>query len=255
MVTDFQKAAERGDRTAMKLLGDMYYQGPSGSEGNVAAALPWWQKAAEHGERALAKKVGYAYFTGDGCEKDEKKALYYYHMAADYTDDADAAYTVGLLHENGFGCHKNIKKAIPYYEKAACKGHAEAQWRLGMLLFTSRKSDGLHWICCAHLSGIQEATDALNHFISNGSSAEAIHHEIALIQKHGIEYDTSSHAYYEEWNILLSVLKWGTIGLFVGLLFVVIVCGYMLQMEHFPNLILLLIIGLFGYIGYWWETN
>lgn len=255
IAASLQEQAERGDKSALKLLGDMYYQGPSGTEQNVAAALPWWQKAADRGERALAEKVGYAYFKGEGCQKDEKKALYYYLMAADYTDNAQAEYTVGLFYENGVGCHANKRKAIPYYERAALKGHADAQWRLGMLLFTAGKSDGLHWICCAHLSGIQDATDALNHFISNGSSSEAIHDEIAQIKRHGVNRYGRQHAYNPELNIFLSVLKWGAIGVFVGLLTILMICGFILQMEHFPSVLLILIVGLFGYFGYWWETN
>lgn len=255
IAASFRERAERGDKSAMKLLGDMYYQGPSGTEANVSAAFPWWKKAVENGDYSLATKVAYAYYTGDGGEKNEKKALKYYLMATDYTVDAEAEYIVGFFYENGIGCHANKRKAIPYYELAALKGHAKAQWQLGMLLFTAKKRDGLHWICCAHLSGVQDATDALNHFISNGSSAEAIQDEIAQIKRYGVNCNTSSHEYNRGLGIFMSVLKWGCVGLFVALLFLIIVCGFILQMESAPNLLMVLIIGLFGYLGYWWETN
>lgn len=255
MIVSYRKCAERGDKNAMKLLGDLYYQGASGIEQNAADALPWWEMAVENGNYTLASKVGYAYFSGEGCKKNEKKALQYYLLATDYTVDADAEYTVGLFYENGIGCHANNRKAIPYYELAALRGHADAQWRLGMLLFTAKKTDGLHWICCAHLSGVQEATDTLNHFISNGSGAEAIQSEISDIKRYGVSCNVSTHEYNRELGILLAVLKWGIVGFFVGLLSVIVVCGFILHMEHFPLLLFLLIIGGFGYFGYWWETN
>lgn len=255
MVASYRKSAEHGDKNAMKLLGDMYYQGPSGNEKNVSAALPWWEMAVENGNYSLAHKVGYAYYTGDGGTKDEKKALFYYLMATEYTVDAEAEYTVGLFYENGIGCHANKRKAIPYYELAALRGHANAQWRLGMLLFAAKKTDGLHWICCAHLSGIQEATDTLNHFISNGSGSEAIYDEISQIKRYGINYNVTTHEYNRTLAILFSVLKWGCVGFIVALLTLIIVCGFIIEMEHAPNLLMVLIIGLFGYLGYWWETN
>lgn len=256
MAATYQEQANRGNVASMKLLGDMYYQGPSGTERNVAAALPWWKMAAEHGERSLASKVGYAYFKGDGCEKDEKLALYYYHMAADYTDDAQSEYTVGLFYENGIGCHANKRKALPYYERAALRGHAEAQWRLGALLFASQKNDGLHWLCCAHLSGVQDATDMLNHFISNGHG-NVVQSELNEIKRYGIDRYGRQHEYNPELSIFLSVLKWLAIGFVPSLLFITIVCGFILHMESwfFPNILFVLLIGLFGYFGYWWEAN
>lgn len=186
MAAVLEEQAEKGDVTAMKLLGDLYYQGPTGKGANIAAALPWWKTAVDCGDYSLAPKVAHAYQNGEGCEQNDNQAFYYYQMAADNIYDVKSQFYVGLCYENGLGCRKNIRKALSYYELAALSGHAQAQWRLGGLLFMAKKSDGLHWICCAHLSGVQEATDALNHFISNGSSAKVINHEIKLIERDGI---------------------------------------------------------------------
>lgn len=256
MAAKFQEQAKTtGNVAALKLLGDMYYQGPSGTEKNVAAALPWWKQAVDRGDYSLAPKVAYAYLNGDGGETNKKLALHYFKISADRADNMDSQYTLGLMYENGIGCHANKRKAIPYYEQAALKGHAKAQWQLGMLLFTMKKDDGLHWMCCAHLSGIEDATDTLNHFITNGNHGEVIHHEIAKIKRNGIDPGGRRHEYNRELGILLSVLKWGLIGFFVAMISVLIVCGFILQMEHFPILLVVLIIGLFCYLGYWWEEN
>lgn len=251
MIADFERKAEAGDSKAMKLLGDLFYQGPDGNGKNISLALPWWQKATDHGEYSLAPKVAYAYLNGDGCEENYKLALYYYQMAADNTYDTESQYCIGLCYENGVGCHTNKKKAISYYELAALSGHAQAQWRLGSLLLMAKKSDGFHWLCCAHLSGVQDATQVL----FSTASKDLIQYEINEIKRYGIDRYGRKHEYNRELSIFLSVLKWGTIGFFSGLLALVVVCGFILHMEHFPNLIFVLIVGLFGYLGYWWETN
>lgn len=254
-----QEQAKNGNVASMKRLGDMYYQGPSGKEENITAALPWWKNAADHGDRPIACKVGVAYLNGTGCQADEKLAFYYILLAADYTDDAEANYYAGYCYEMGVGCHANRSKATPYYEKAALKGHAYAQWRLGDILFPSispsRQNEGLHWICCAHLAGVPEATRSLDRIGSGTDWAPVINKEIDLIKRNGIDRHATRYEYIEGTGVFKSVLKWTIIGFFVAMLFAVIVCGFMLQMEHFPTLIIVLIIAAFGYFGYWRETN
>ena len=238
----------------MKHLGDLYYQGPSGNDKNVAAALPWWQEAADHGERTVACKVGCAYLNGENCTHNEKLALHYFLMATAFTTDAEPKYFVGYCYENGIGCHINKRKAISYYEQAALKGHPEAQWRLGALLSIMRKPDGLYWICCAHLAGVKEASDAVRYNMTNGY-AELVNNEIRQIKRNGPKQYGSNYEYNRELSIFLSVLKWLVVGFLVSMISAVIICGFILEMEHFPTLFIILIIGLFGYLGYWIEDN
>ncbi len=189
-VSSLKLKAEAGDMQAMKQLGDAYYRGVSGNGKNTAAALPYWQKAVDNGELSVASNVAYAYYTGDGCRENEKTALHYYTLAAE-TYDPNALFAIGLFHEQGIGCWPSNNKAIQYYEKAALAGHGQAQFRLGLLLFTNKRNNGLHWLCCAHLSGVKEATEALNGLISSNSDREVIEYQIKQIEQYGIDPDNT----------------------------------------------------------------
>lgn len=60
------------------------------------------------------------------------KALYYYQLAADY-DYAAAQFGVGWIYERGKGVKSDDAKAAEWFRKAVLKGHAIAQYELGML--------------------------------------------------------------------------------------------------------------------------
>lgn len=186
LIAALERKAQSGDSLAMKHLGDAYYQGPSGKEKNVAAALPHWKHAADNGELSVAFKVGQAFYDGIGCNKSETTAFHYYLLSAD-SGDLQGQFVAGLCYESGIGCSANEANAKRYYEKAALRGHGQAQWRLGCLQFVNKERDGFHWICCAHLSGVKDATDALNNFIGNGTSLDVIQYQIDLIEKNGID--------------------------------------------------------------------
>ena len=190
LVVILEQKAQKGDAMAMKHLGDAYYQGATGKEKNTSAALPYWKKAVDNGEYSVAFKVGTAYFNGLGCKKDEITALRYYKLSADH-GDIEGQFVTGLCHEHGFGCTVNTETAKYYYEKAALCGHGQAQWRLGCLQFVAKEHDAIHWMCCAHLSGIQDATDMINRLINDASDKEVFEYQIKLIQQHGV--DPRSH--------------------------------------------------------------
>lgn len=199
LIATLRQKAESGDAMAMKHLGDAYYQGVSGKEENVSAALPYWKKAADHGEYSVAFKVGTAYYNGLGCNKDEVTALRYYKLSADH-GDTEGQFVTGLCHEHGFGCTVNTETAKYYYEQAALCGHGQAQWRLGCLQFVAKEHDAIHWMCCAHLSGIQDATDMINSFINDASDKEVFEYQIGLIQQYGVNPRSYNSASKSESN-------------------------------------------------------
>lgn len=73
---------------------------------------------------------------------------------------------LGGAYEEGLGCRANKVLAEKYYRMAALQNDANAQYRLGVLLF-SKKDDTeyMHWLCCAHINGNKGATEILNDFI------------------------------------------------------------------------------------------
>ena len=46
--------------------------------------------------------------------------------------DVDAQYCLGFCYENGIGIPENKEEAAKWYREAAERGHADAQWRLGL---------------------------------------------------------------------------------------------------------------------------
>lgn len=186
LIDVLKEKALAGDVQSLRHLGDALYQGASGTEKNTKLAFPYWKRAVDKGDISLAHKIGFALFSGDAGYKNETEALHYFLLAAD-NGNVDAAHAAGLCYMHGFGCDVDTNKAKVYFEFAALRNHGEAQWNLGSLQFLDKEHDWMHWICCAHLSGVGKATDFLNHMIDNGGSGEAFQYQIELIQKNGID--------------------------------------------------------------------
>lgn len=193
LVVKLKEKVENGDAVAMKNLGDLYYQGVSGKEKNVPAAFPYWKRAVDSGEKSIAYKVGLAFGTGDGGIKSDSDALRYFLIAAD-NGESDAQYMVGLYYESGAGCSSNTTRAKQYYRKAALLGHGEAQYRLGRLQLLNNEDEYFHWLCCAHISGVKEATEILNDMIvhdQTGKGLEVTQEEIERIKQNGVNPSNS----------------------------------------------------------------
>ena len=91
--------------------------------------------------------------------------------------------------------------------------------------------------------------------MSNGSGKEVINSEIRDIKRNGPRRYGSRYEYNRELRIFISILKWVIAGFFISMISALIIFGFILEMEHFPILFVVLIIGLFGYLGYWIEDN
>ena len=153
----YQKAAEQGCAEAQCALGVMYAEG-RGVAQDVAEAVRWYQKAAEQGCVEAQRVLGVMFAEGLGVAKDEENAVRWSRMAAD-KGDADAQYILGVLHEeravllpalvfffpnflhwfeNVDGVAKDNAMAVFWYRKAAERGHAAAQFRLGHMFAAGR---------------------------------------------------------------------------------------------------------------------
>lgn len=193
LIDTLKAKALDGDVQAMRHLGDAYYQGASGKDRNITAALPYWQQAADCGDISVAYKVGCAIYNGEGCAANAAAAIPYFKMAAD-AGNRDAQFSMGLSHMKGIGCVKNTAVAKKYFEMAALQGDTSAQWYLGSLQFMDKEDDWLHWVCCAHIGNINQATEFLNHMIDNGTSRDVLDYQIELIEKYGIDPQNSRSA-------------------------------------------------------------
>ncbi len=186
LVITLKEAMQAGDIEAAIRLGNLYYNGPDGNAKNAREALPYWKYAVDNGNMAVANKVAYCYKAGVGCVKNQREGFRYFKMNADH-GNKDAQYEVGECYEEGIGCEKNLALARHYYEKAALQGHGKAQSAFAMMLYAEKHDDWLHWICCAHISGIQEATDYLNYMIKKDFPKDLIEWQIARIKEFGVD--------------------------------------------------------------------
>lgn len=188
MISDLKEHVANGDVECMKYLGDLYYQGTSGTDENIFAALPYWKMAADHGDSDTAFKVGLALMTGTGCEKDHVQGFKYLKQSAD-DGNADAQYKVGLCLLDGLGTSVDPTAGEEYLRAAAYSNHPQAQLDLARVIM-QRGGDALeatHWMCCAHLNGNKDATNSLHEFVDNMDGADIfVQHRLEYIQEYGI---------------------------------------------------------------------
>ena len=52
---------------------------------------------------------------------------------------AENQYHYAVMHEEGQGVEKNLEEAFGWYKLAAEKGHADAQYRLGLMYYNGRE--------------------------------------------------------------------------------------------------------------------
>lgn len=188
MISALKQLVANGDVEAMRNLGDLYYQGTSGTDENIFAALPYWKMAADHGENDLAYKVGLCLMTGAGCEEDDVQGYKYLKQGAD-AGIAEAQYRVGLCLLDGFGTSTNHMAGEEYLRAAACNNHPQAQLDLARVRMQEGDDgfqEALHWTCCAHLNGVEEATNALNIIMQDPQNESVARAKLAYIQAHGV---------------------------------------------------------------------
>jgi TPR repeat protein len=123
----FEKAADKGDYSAMLNLGVLYEEGQ-----DYAKAREWYEKAADKGDYGAMWSLGQLYEDGRGVAQDYAKAREWYEKAAD-KGGSDGMWGLGRLYENGHGVAQDYAKAREWYEKAADKDNPNAMVMLGLL--------------------------------------------------------------------------------------------------------------------------
>ena len=170
-------AAEQGSTKAQLKLGVTYYYG-HGVDKNLFLAEFYLRLAAEHGHTGVQGLLGYLYNNGRGFEQDYYEAYIWYALAGSTSSaeemkaeltpkkiaeaemeikakakeiaqakaeartkaraKVEALYSTGNKHEEGDGVLPNHKEAARLYGFAAEKGHAGAQYRLGLMYLNGK---------------------------------------------------------------------------------------------------------------------
>ncbi len=140
-IAQFERFIQIGGYPAAEtLMGFAYYRG-DGVGQSYEEAVKWFRKAADQGNATAQYALGNAYRDGNGVPQDEEEAKKWYRKAAEQ-GFAHAQRALG-----GPGNYTEAEKPeyvspqpeysltsneIEQWRKAGERGHAEAQWRLGM---------------------------------------------------------------------------------------------------------------------------
>src|SRR5215831_11281964 len=95
----------------------------------VSSARVEYEKAAAKGDASAMFNLGVLYHNGQGVAQDYAKAREWYEKAA-AKGNASAMFNLGVFYDHGFGVAQDYAKAREWYEKAAAKGNARARAHL-----------------------------------------------------------------------------------------------------------------------------
>ena len=105
------------------------------TEANEAAgneALQWWLERAENGNPNMQYGMGDIYATGNtalNVARDDRQAAIWYRRAAE-RGHAEAQFALGLAYEDGRGVPQDMREALSWYQKAADQGHMTAKEKI-----------------------------------------------------------------------------------------------------------------------------
>lgn len=120
-------AENKGNITAMYVLGNIYYFGLTAEKvPEYNKAQYWYTKAAKEGSLEASYSLGVLHENGQGAEQDFAKAFKWYLSAAE-KGHAMSQFNVGNMYVKGAGIKKNLISAFKWYRKAANQDVAEAQ--------------------------------------------------------------------------------------------------------------------------------
>jgi len=186
-VSDFLKAAKRGDLKAQDALGNCYRKGREIPLKEEAArkkrAFRWYAKAANQGLQSAQYHLGLCYEEDQGIPKEEKEkraelSFLWYSKAAEQ-GHAKAQYHLGWYYECKQGIpaeeiERHDELAIQWYTKSAEQGNRYAELALGyyyqcFLPETSENQQlGFQYFLRSAEQGIAEAQYAVGLFYTDG---------------------------------------------------------------------------------------
>jgi uncharacterized protein len=122
--------------------------------GRYEAAAKQFAPLADGGNAVAQERLAIMYFYGRGVPEDEDKALQWARRSADQ-GNLDAMYFIGNMYVFGDRLPKSVQdpdqEAARWYFEAARKGHAEAEYGLGLLFLAGKgvvqdQEEAMRWI-------------------------------------------------------------------------------------------------------------
>ncbi|EGB03067.1 hypothetical protein AURANDRAFT_34508 [Aureococcus anophagefferens] len=146
---------------AIRFLGDAYCEGRYGLVKSDKKAAKIWKRAVELGNVEAMVRLGYSYETGSGVKLDKKKAERLYRAAAD-RGHAVAQFNLGIrLHSE-----EKHEEGFRYYALAADQGYTNAENNLGCCYERGKGTEvdlgkARYWFERAAAKGHEKATQSL----------------------------------------------------------------------------------------------
>lgn len=122
--------------------------------GQYESAAKQFAPLAEAGDAVAQEKLGVMYFYGRGVPEDEARALQWARRSADQ-GNLDAMFFIGNMYVFGDQVPKTVsdpdQEAARWYFEAARRGHAEAEYGLGLLFLAGKgvvqdQEEAMKWI-------------------------------------------------------------------------------------------------------------
>ncbi|KAF9972630.1 hypothetical protein BGZ73_004221 [Actinomortierella ambigua] len=132
-----QEAAEQDDIEAAYQLGLLYDKGQGVSQCHVQA-FEWFSRAAASNHVRAQNAVGWAYCFGQGVEQNDEQAVDWYSKSA-AQHYKHALFNLAVMYELGLGVKRNEKEAMAHYRKAAHRKVADAILHIRWLFHPDRR--------------------------------------------------------------------------------------------------------------------
>lgn len=192
----YRKSADQGFADACCKLGRCYEDGV-GVQEDKQQAISWYEKAARHDDAEAQYRVGYCNSHGIGTQQNMKRAVYWYkeaaqqehHLAAMELENPEIQHELGRYycgvcdHDQEYFLDADDwlsvenPMAVEWYTKAACQGHADAQFKLAWRYYEGigveeDKEKAVDWFTKAANKGHPEAQYRLGLFFDEGSEPD-----------------------------------------------------------------------------------
>jgi TPR repeat protein len=144
----FRKASDKGNATASRALGIIYYNGKGVAE-DKHKSLEYYQKAATAGDAVAMYNLANQYFYGEGVAEDQKTAFQWFTKAAaagnpnaiDYISQEEAKLRNPFYRGQMAYADKNYSLALKNFRQSAADGNSNGMYELGRMILLKQGID------------------------------------------------------------------------------------------------------------------
>ena len=177
------KAAKGGYTISLADIGSMYYYG-MGVPVNYDEAREWFNKGIERGDVGAMYCMGILYQYGHGVPQNASEAINWYSKALKKEERGNVLFVLGVVYYEGNGIRQDLRKAIEWWRKSADKGFDYAMTTLGVMYqngqgVTADANEALKWYKKAVDAGSDIAMNNIGNMYHQGLGVQIDYQEAA----------------------------------------------------------------------------